>query len=278
MIDKNFISIDSYQKDQKLFRYIEIEKLILMITENALPLSRMTLFNDPYEGSYPKRFVEIEKEAFRRISGDKKPQDYRADKEGFLKNSKESEYNWRKNYFISCWHANDFESEAMWRLYSNYHKGIAIQTDLNTLINELPNEYNNKGFKSGINVVEVKYIDFNKPDMSLYKPGFVKTYLLKRKAFDFEKEVRIFTHLGCGYGDEQKGIEPEVEEDHILLKVNLRNIIKKIIIAPDSPDWYRKLISSILEKYKVDFEVENSSLTAKPIHIFWGHMGIIDGD
>lgn len=278
MIEEEFISIESYNKNQNIFRYIEIEKLILLLTENAFPLSRMTLFNDPYEGSSPKRFIEIEKQRMKTFIGDKKPKDYRENKDAFVKNSMNLEYNWRKNYFISCWHANNYESEAMWRLYSNYHKGIAIQTDLNTLINEFPNEYDNKEYKSKIRVAEIKYIDFNNPDQSLYKPVFVETSLLKRKAFDFEKEIRVFTHLGCGWGNEKKGIEPEIEEDYILLDVDLKNIIKEIIIAPDSPEWYRKIILSIINKYDFHFDVESSSLTEKPIHRFWGHAGIIDED
>jgi hypothetical protein len=278
MIAKKAINIANYPKEQKMYRYMEIEKLIFLITENALPLSRITLSNDPYEGSYPKKIIEREKKEFKQILGDMKPQDYRIDKEEFIRKSKERELSWRRNFFVSCWHANDYESEAMWRLYSNYQKGIAIQTDLITLIDELPDRYDNKGFKHGIQIAEVKYIDFNNPEMSFFKPGFVETYLLKRQAFNYEKEIRIFTHLHCGWGNEKIGVEPEIEDDYILLNVNLKNIIKKIIIAPNSPSWYKKLILSILKKYGYDLEVENSSLAEKPSHVFWADMGVIDDD
>ncbi len=273
MIDEKSINITNYSKEQKMYRYMEIEKLIFMITENALPLSRITLSNDPYEYSYPKKLLEREKQAFKQMVGNKKPIDYRKDKNGFMERSKRRELNWRRNFFASCWHANDYESEAMWRLYSNYQKGLAIQTDLITLINELPDKYNNKGFKYGIQIAEVKYIDFNNPEMSFFHPGFIEIYLLKRKAFNYENEIRIFTQL---YPD--WGIGPEIEDDYILLNVNLRNIIKKIIIAPNSPSWYKKLILSILEKYGYDLEVENSSLAEKPSHVFWADIGIIDDD
>ena len=276
MIEDKFINIDTYSKDQAMYRYLEIEQLIFLITEKSFPLSRMTLFNDPFEGSYPRKFIEIEKQDFKQTYGNSKPKDYRNDKENFIKNSKAMEYDWRRNFFVSCWHANNSESEAMWRLYSNYKKGIAIQTDLNTLLNELPSEYDNQGFKSKINIAEVKYIDFNNPKMNLFRFGFVETYLLKRKAFDYEKEVRIFTHLGCGWGNKETGVVPEIENDVILLKLDLNKIIKKIIIAPNSPSWYRKLIMTILDKFDFDLEVENSSLAEKPCHVFWAHIGILD--
>ena len=35
-----------------------------------------------------------------------------------------------KSTLVNCWHQNEFESEAMWRLYSENNKGIAIQTTL----------------------------------------------------------------------------------------------------------------------------------------------------
>lgn len=44
----------------------------------------------------------------------------------------------RKNICISCWHCNDFESEAMWKLYSvNVCNAVAIEPTYQRLYHAL---------------------------------------------------------------------------------------------------------------------------------------------
>jgi|PlaIllAssembly_1097288.scaffolds.fasta_scaffold2971764_1 protein associated with RNAse G/E len=62
MVEKELVDINDYKINQRLYRYVEIEKLISMLIKNVLPLSRMTLFDDPYEGSYPRKFLESQRE------------------------------------------------------------------------------------------------------------------------------------------------------------------------------------------------------------------------
>jgi hypothetical protein len=35
-------------------------------------------------------------------------------------------YAYRKSYFINCWHLSEYESSAMWDIYSRKNEGIAI--------------------------------------------------------------------------------------------------------------------------------------------------------
>ena len=41
---------------------------------------------------------------------------------------------YKNNTFVSCWHINGNESDAMWKIYSN-KKGIAIKTTIDKLKN-----------------------------------------------------------------------------------------------------------------------------------------------
>jgi hypothetical protein len=45
-----------------------------------------------------------------------------------------------KSTLVNCWHQNEFESEAMWRLYSENHKGIAIQTTFQDLVDSIDDQ------------------------------------------------------------------------------------------------------------------------------------------
>ena len=62
----------------------------------------------------------------------------------------------RKHTFISCWHCNESESEAMWKLYStNVNNALAIQTTYQQLYEALDKD-------PAIEIGKVKYIDFSK--------------------------------------------------------------------------------------------------------------------
>lgn len=165
MIDQKFVRVEPYGMGQGLFRYMEIEKLIFLLSIQAVPLFRMTSFSDQFEGSYPWKFVHLAREQRAAHLTDKfgrlmLPKDYIADKEKYRNDRLERAVKWRRNHFMSCWHASDHESEAMWRLYASYHKGVAIQTDIQTLARELPGVFDNAGFQSRILISSVKYIDF----------------------------------------------------------------------------------------------------------------------
>ena len=51
----------------------------------------------------------------------------------------ESHKNQKLEMAINCWHMNDFESEAMWKLYLKSNEGIAIQSTYQRLIDSLSN-------------------------------------------------------------------------------------------------------------------------------------------
>ena len=62
----------------------------------------------------------------------------------------------RKNTFVSCWHCDQYESEAMWKLYStNVKNALAIQTTCQQLYEAL-------GKDPSIQIGKVQYIDFTK--------------------------------------------------------------------------------------------------------------------
>jgi hypothetical protein len=85
----------------------------------------------------------------------------------------------RRYNFVSCWHANTGESEALWRLYSpNAHSGVAIKATADSLMRSLED-------CSQVRLGRVLYID--------YRTGFAGTndrIFWKRKSLAHEAEVR----------------------------------------------------------------------------------------
>ena len=259
----------TYSNEQIVYRYLSLEKFIYMISSNYFMFPRITLFDDIFEGTYPNGYIERCREDMQSYL-----EQLGLDINRFKPNTpiEETAINWRQNYYISCWHANSFESEAMWRLYSNYNRGIAIVSSIKNLTENFPEYYDNKGFPNPLFIGEVKYLDFNSEGADLFKPGqLFEPCLLKRKSFEHEREIRIYCHIGSGWGNDKSGIEPPIDNDTISFPMDYNKLVQKVIIAPASPDWYSEVIRSICEKFSIQIPIERSEIAGKPIFRFWGN-------
>lgn len=159
----------------KIWRYMDFAKFVSMLENGGLFFSRADLLGDPFEGSNsranlnlrpevaykeaPPEFIEIVKKS-------------RLDLSHFLK--------WQRQWtLINCWHMNEYESAAMWKLYSSGDGTICIQSAEETLRRLL----NQKA-----EVATVQYIDYETewiPEGNVITP-----FLRKRKSFEHERELR----------------------------------------------------------------------------------------
>ena len=247
--------VKTYDGNQTLYRYMELDKLLYMLKSNSLVLPRITCFNDIFESSYPKKFIDFLVSRWEILLADGYEKFYASiNKEDQMEQSNK----WRRGYFISCWHANDFESEAMWNLYANKKKGIALVSSINRLLEFMPEKYNNQGRLNNIVIGDVEYIDFDsfgteKGDLEKWQSK--DECLFKRKSFEFENEVRIYVHFAIGYGNKAEGIpsEKDINEDIIRIPVDLSALIERIIIAPDSPQYHYEVVENIIDKYGLGY-------------------------
>jgi hypothetical protein len=63
----------------------------------------------------------------------------------------------REQVAISSWHINEYESFAMWQIFTQNTEGLAIQSTIGRLQNALAPENNYKQF-----IGEVNYIDYKR--------------------------------------------------------------------------------------------------------------------
>jgi len=150
----------------------------------------------------------------------------------------------REKVVVSSWHINEYESFAMWEIFTQNSEGIAIQSTIGRLQKALQTE---KEFNQYIG--EVNYIDYKKeyiPFDDMFFP-----FLFKRKSFQYEREVRILTDLN------DKDIKIN---DGLKINVDLNQLIEKIYIHPKSENWYKKLVIELVSKLDFDFEIEKSDL------------------
>src|SRR5690242_3376851 len=90
----------------KVWRYMDLPKLISLLADRTLYFSRLDLLRDTHEGSTPKRMVETRDAVMRQVGAGQ-----------HINSASDSRKEWRTTAFVSCWHLGNHESEAMWRLY-----------------------------------------------------------------------------------------------------------------------------------------------------------------
>jgi hypothetical protein len=95
-----------------------------------------------------------------------------------------------KRITVNCWHINEHESEAMWKLYSDSGKGIAIQTSIKSLRGAIDGIDDNILIQLGV----VKYLDFHDRNLNPHDCIVDGTFapLLKRISYVHEKELRAY--------------------------------------------------------------------------------------
>jgi hypothetical protein len=190
-------------------------------------MSRSDKFEDQYEGTFSEpTFEEIKKIA--------------ANKPEFLDYYKSH----REKVVISSWHINEYESFAMWQIFTKNNEGLAIQSTIGRLKEALQPENRIEQYIGNVN-----YIDYKKEYIPFDDAFF--PFLFKRKSFQYEREVRIISDVST------KNISVN---DGLKINVDLSQLIEKIYIHPKSENWYKKLVIELVSKLNFNIEIEKSDL------------------
>jgi hypothetical protein len=149
---------------------------------------------------------------------------------------------------------SDYESAAMWALYSKDESGIAIRSSFSKLrdsFDESPID---------IHIGIVKYVDYLK-DLTSWGNGFIPI-LLKGKSFDFERELRVLCWRHEAKNEQFCGSF----EHGVRIKVDTNVLIDSIFVAPYIPKWKYDLMKALLLKFNLNVELHYSALEGKPVY------------
>ena len=136
---------EDLEKDQVLWRYMDLSKLVYMFEQKGLWLARADKFRDRHEGRFPDEMMSITENAYKGFSDDDNSP---------VKDADDFQDYLLKNTFISCWHLSEDEDMAMWKLYSKDKKGVAIKTDIQNFKDSFVNRDRN------IFAGKIDYIDY----------------------------------------------------------------------------------------------------------------------
>ena len=210
----------------RLRRYMSVAKLIDLLTNQWLYCSPVPLLDDRFEGTFP-------------ITWPAAPR------------AREWERVLREQTRVSCWHEEDVESDALWKIYGNMEEMIAVQSDVGRL------RHVADAVPERIAISKIRYIDFQ----TFKQPEGVPFYpfIYKRNAFQHEREVRLI-------------VEPQVNPDQLLLgatippvealrlRLDSARLLTGVVVSPYGSDWFLKATQSLVARLGVTVPVAFSDL------------------
>jgi len=221
----------------KIWRYMDLAKFVSLLSSEALYFACPCEFDDPYEGLYPKsyaqKFSSMTQQYLNQFLATRDDllakcpginigglnDAVRTAMEQFKKGFDEV----RLKFGITCWHKNEAESEAMWKLYSASGQGIAIESTASQLQESILD-------KTSLVVGDVRYPDFESDPIEKGQKNY--GLFLKRKSFEHEKELRATILLKTpGKGE--------------FVRCDLSTLITRVHISPLAPAYMKEVVDRI---------------------------------
>jgi len=212
-------------QDAKIWRYLDLGKFLDLMQTSGLYFSRIDLLEDKLEGS-PTAIEVSSVEAFQKDFPD--PRGLNA-----LERARIA----RRWVLVSCWHENEGESRAMWKLYGREDNTVAI---VSTPLRLARTAIIGSGEYIYSIVSKVHYIDHWKDDCkAIANAKAVAPFVHKDHAYAYENEIRA---LLC----EQNWLEcdPDIKPQNggVHIPVLLPDLITEIVLPPNSPKYIEEVV------------------------------------
>lgn len=267
-VDHNIIKCDRSNDDTKVWKYLDLWKLLSIIENKALYFSRLDLLGDPFEGTLSARacsdymhfMFSSEYPFIEKLPPDEKTKRIEQNID-CSRNSLNSNKLWRKTYCASCWHANPNESYAFWNIYASKNEGLAIQSNIRRIKDSLINTPEN------VFIGDIKYIDYS---IDSTGTAGLEQFYKKNKEYEYENEVRLLTNIEVEI-DPILGFTEMVDKDidfqkGRFIKVDLEIMIENIYISPNFEDWKREILEKTLDRYELKIKPIKSKLSQPPFN------------
>jgi hypothetical protein len=158
-----------------IWRYMDASKFEWLVNWGRLFMPSADRLGDPFEGTTPLGELEW----WKREAANADTEDKRRIIEysrAFLSGMAQQ---FRNNYYVSCWHINQYENRAMWGCYTEHSTSVAVKTTYAMLRESL------LGY---VELGMVRYIDYARerlPTMNMFE------YIMHKDTYyTFESEVR----------------------------------------------------------------------------------------
>ncbi len=262
-------------ENKTIWRYMDFTKFSSLISTGQLFFNRGDLFEDKFEGSLTEAtFSRINNSAFDKFYRAHFPSElvkaYENNKKSFWREVK-------KWTVINCWHMNEYESDAMWKLYASKNAGVAVKSTFRQLADSFAKDTQYKEYIGEVSYIDRQLEEF--PHDSKFYP-----FTFKDKSFSFEQELRVAISKfpgnewlikipakkqkeeckNCPHGE--KIVQPESGPFNggLSVLVDLEVLITEIRVSPLAGDWFRKLVQKAVDDSKLNKNVLMSPLAKAP--------------
>lgn len=255
------------EREQKIWRYLDFVKLYEFILSKKLFFSRSDKLGDPFEGSrsLSDQIASKMKQAI-------------INRESLNSRVQKLLRNW---IFINCWHINDNESEAMWKIYGDNigNNSVALQTTVGKCLDALGKceykihfgqvEYRKTGASGDLLTTD----SFDESDPFSFESR-LEYFFNKQFSFEYENEFRAIIFQIPEERNEKielmlkedwpKGESADIDtvnrferlfdNNEIGIKVpvgKINEFIDILYVSPNSDDWYHKLVKQMVSKHKI---------------------------
>jgi hypothetical protein len=235
------IANQSIDITEPLWRYFKTERIVNFLETGNLYFSSARQFQDPFEGAVavlPPGFPVDPRYA--ELNGDDRAFEQL-----------------RRLTKISCWHRASYESDAMWQLYAEDWKGVAIRTTLDRIIAavkpfRLKPEYAQEELWGG----NVTYVDLLKRRLKL---SMMERFWYKHMAFSWEREFRLAVSVRMA---EEFGVA--VPELGVFIEFDLDVLVDRIYLGPSLVESDIEAVRAAAAHRGFGDRVRVSSLLGRP--------------
>ncbi|NWC96107.1 MULTISPECIES: DUF2971 domain-containing protein [unclassified Pseudomonas] len=268
--------LKSLNEDMVLWRYMSLDKFINLLSDQSLYFASLASYkqSDPFEGYPPlvalQAMYSVSDKAYAdlyavldRVSGaGVKVEELAGEPGQALRKALDNRFSdFRKlteavfkGTMVSCWYQSEHQSEAMWKLYSDQLKGVAIRTTVGGLAKSLKESHTTD---KKVFIGKIKYLDYGNAELTpqdCVVDGHIVP-LLKRISFSHENEVRAFFVGDANYSN----IEVFVPESkHV--NVEARKLIDAVYISPYSNAPFANAVKAVCKVFGLECSVTQSDL------------------
>lgn len=226
--------------DIRIWRYMDLPKLVSMIATGSLWLGRADLLDDPHEGA---------RGAFNAA----KRQDIYGEYAAITGKLERSGPLVRRCVYVNCWHMAEIESVAMWRAYTTAGHGVAVHSTFRKLVTGVTDS---RQFMAGV----VKYVD---PSTHWVGENHMITpFVHKRRSFAYEREVRL---LYPAFDSDWQNPAADLPAG-LPFELDVARVIDGVRVSPDQPAWFADTVASVMDKFGLGVEVTQSDLDTDPVY------------
>lgn len=245
-----------------LARYLSWPSFLYFFEEEKLSFGKWTKYADNFEGRAltvkDRRNLKAAIEQLEKRSVKNEDEKYQlAEFRQLLRRDRREEQNNAdigQTIYISSWSLFECESVGLWKTYLPDNFGLVVCARVDQVKKFIGH---NDKLKFGLSKCVYGYDNPLAPHEN--KNG-LSGFRMKPKAFEFEKEVRLSIPLLKQQHMSMEKIAEYYKFDRVSLGLDLTNLVHRIVVPPNLPDWQIELIKNFLKRKFLDTKLIRSEL------------------